>query len=143
MSVDPHGYLDQVHPDLKLVVLSAAQEPVTFQVVYGLRSEAAEAAAVASGHSTTLHSRHLPQAGEHGLSCAIDFCVVVDGALDWTVADANGGAFGQVAKQIQAAADARNIPIEWGGAKVGAWTPGVVSTFHDWGHVQLPWVQYP
>jgi peptidoglycan L-alanyl-D-glutamate endopeptidase CwlK len=143
MSVDPHGYLAAVHPDLAKVILATAQEPVPFMVVYGLRTLAAEQAAVASGHSETLHSRHLPQAGEHGQGCAIDFCVLKDGALDWTVADAEGGAFGQVARQIQAAADKLGVPIEWGGAKVGAWTPGVVSTFHDWGHVQLPWAQYP
>lgn len=141
--VDPHGYLANVHPDLARVVRAAAQSPVPFIVVYGLRTEAAEAQAVATGHSQTLHSRHLPQAGEHGLSCAIDFCVVgADGALDWRVGDANGGAFGQVAQQIQHAADILGIPIEWGGAKVGAWVPGVVSTFHDWGHVQLPWKEY-
>ena len=144
MSVDPHGYLADVHPDLAAVVNSAAQGPIAFVVVYGIRTAAAEAQAVATGHSQTTHSRHLPQLGEGGKSCAIDFCVVgPNGALDWTVSDAQGGAFGQVAKQLQEAADALKIPIQWGGAAVGAWTPGVVSTFHDWGHVQLPWGQYP
>lgn len=143
MAIDPHGYLQDVHPDLAKVIAAAAQTPVAFVVVYGLRTMAAEQEAVASGHSETLHSRHLPQAQEHGASCAVDVCVVVDGALDWTVSDADGGAFGQVAKQIQAAADKLGIPIEWGGAQVGAWTPGVVSTFHDFGHYQLPWAQFP
>ena len=144
MSVDPHNLLAQVHPDLAKVIAAAAQAPVRFVVVYGIRTAAAEAQAVASGHSTTLHSRHLAQAGEGGKSCAVDICVVgTDGALDWTVADAKGGAFGQVARQIQAAADAAGVLIEWGGAAVGAWAPGVVSTFHDWGHFQLPWAQYP
>jgi peptidoglycan LD-endopeptidase CwlK len=143
-NVDPHDLLAQVHPDLAKVVRAAAQTPATFQVVYGLRTAGAEAAAVASGRSKTLHSRHLAQAGEKDLSCAVDFCVIgADGALDWTVADASGGAFGQAAAQLQHAADALGIPIEWGGAKVGAWTPGAVSTFPDWGHVQLPWEQYP
>jgi peptidoglycan L-alanyl-D-glutamate endopeptidase CwlK len=144
MNVDPHGFLDQAHPDLAEVVRTAAQAPVAFVVVYGLRTPAAEAEAVASGHSQTLHSRHLAQAGEHGLACAIDFCVVdAGGDLDWTVADAAGGKFGQVAQQLQHAADALGVPIEWGGAAVGAWVPGEISHFHDWGHVQLPWARYP
>jgi len=141
--VDPHGLLSRVHPDLAKVVLSAAQTPVAFQVVYGIRTATAEAALVASGHSETLHSRHLPQAGEHGLACAVDVCVIgTGGQLDWAVANAQGGAFKQIASQIQHAADILNVPIEWGGAAVGAWTPGVVSTFHDWGHFQLPWEKY-
>ena len=144
MSVDPHGYLADVHPDLAAVVRAAAQAPVPFVVVYGVRTPAAEAQAVASGHSQTLHSRHLEQTGQRGKACAIDFCVVgSDGTPDWTVGDAGGGRFGQVAQQLQRAADTLKIPIEWGGASVGAWVPGVVSHFHDWGHVQLPWEQYP
>ncbi|HWF01533.1 MAG TPA: hypothetical protein VG248_17155 [Caulobacteraceae bacterium] len=142
--VDPHGHLAQVHPDLAKVIRVAAQAPKAFVVVYGIRTEAAEAQAVASGHSQTMHSRHLPQPGQHELSCAVDVCVLGGhGALDWTVADTSGGAFGEVARQIQHAADALGIPIEWGGATVGAWEPGVVSTYHDWGHFQLPWAQYP
>jgi peptidoglycan L-alanyl-D-glutamate endopeptidase CwlK len=133
--VDPHGYLSRVHPDLARVVNAAAQTPQPFVVVYGIRTEAAEAAAVASGHSETLHSRHLAQAGEGGLSCAVDLCALGS--------DAGGGAFALIAAQIQHAADALGVPIEWGGAAVGAWTPGVVSTFHDWGHFQLPWGAYP
>jgi peptidoglycan L-alanyl-D-glutamate endopeptidase CwlK len=143
-SVDPHGYLDHVHPDLARVIRAAAQTPQPFVVVYGLRTETAEAEAVASGHSETLHSRHLPQAGEHALSCAVDVCALgSEGVLDWTVADSSGGNFGRIAQQIQHAADALKIPIEWGGAAVGAWEPGVVSHFRDWGHFQLPWKEYP
>ncbi len=142
--VDPHGMLEYVHPDLAKVIHAASQTPVGFQVVYGVRTLLAEHQAVMEGHSETLHSRHLPQAKEGGLSCAVDVCVVgSDGALDWTVSDPTGGAFGAVAKQIQHAADLLNIPIQWGGASVGAWTPGVKSTFHDWGHYQLPWEKYP
>jgi len=144
MNVDPHGLLAGVHPDMAAVIRAAAQTPVPFVVVYGRRTPAAEAAALASGHSQTLHSRHLEQAGQKSMACAVDICVVgADGALDWTVADANGGAFGRVARQIQHAADTLRIPIEWGGASVGAWVPGVVSHFHDWGHFQLPWKEYP
>lgn len=140
--LDPHNLLSAVHPDLAKVLRATAQTPVAFQIVFGVRTQAQEAQAVASGHSHTMHSRHLAEAD--GLSRAIDFCVIgAAGKLDWTVSDAKGGAFGQVAAQIQHAADMLGVPIQWGGAAVGAWTPGVVSTFHDWGHVQLPWKQYP
>jgi peptidoglycan L-alanyl-D-glutamate endopeptidase CwlK len=141
--LDPHGLLADVHPDLIRVVRAAAQTPVPFQVVYGGRTLAQEAAAVASGHSKTMHSRHIEEPADH-LARAIDFCVIGSGGvLDWTVSDAGGGQFGHVAQQLQHAADTLGIPIQWGGASVGAWTPGVVSTFHDFGHVQLPWKQYP
>lgn len=142
--LDPHDLLAGVHPDLARVARVAAQTPVAFQVVFGLRTAAQEALAVATGHSQTTHSRHLAQPGQEGLACAIDVCVIGSGgALDWTVGDAQGGAFNAVAAQLQHAADTLGIPIQWGGAMVGAWRPGVVSTFHDWGHFQLPWSQYP
>jgi peptidoglycan L-alanyl-D-glutamate endopeptidase CwlK len=142
--VDPEGRLACVHEDLAAVIKAAAQTPQPFVVVYGIRTQAAEAAAVASGHSETMHSRHLPQPGEQGRACAVDVCALgSDGALDWRVSDPDGGNFAAIAAQIQHAADTLEIPIEWGGAKVGAWSPGVVSTFHDWGHFQLPWGQYP
>jgi peptidoglycan LD-endopeptidase CwlK len=144
MNVDPHNLLADVHPDLAKVIKAAAQTPVQFIVVYGIRTLAAEKEAVASGHSQSLHSRHLPQDHEGGKSCAVDVCVVdADGHLDWTVSNQDGGNFGEVAKQIEAAASSLNVPVQWGGAKVGAWVPGVVSHFHDWGHFQLPWKEYP
>lgn len=142
MTVDPHNLLAGVHPDLARVIKAAAQTPVRFQVVYGLRTTEAEAKAVATGHSQSMHSRHLPQKG--GKACAVDICVVdANGKLDWAVSNTDGGNFGEVAKQIKAAAASLNIPLEWGGDKVGAWAPGVVSHFRDWGHFQLPWAQYP
>ena len=142
--VDPHGYLAGVHPDLAKVIRAAAQTPTPFVVVYGLRTPGAEAQAVASGHSKTLHSRHLEQLAENNLACAVDVCALgAGGNLDWTVSDAKGGAFARIASQIEHAAALLGVPIQWGGADVGAWTPGVVSAFHDWGHFQLPWAEYP
>lgn len=144
MTVDPNGLLGMVHPDLAKVISEAAQTPTHFIVVYGLRSEAEEAKAVATGHSQSMHSRHLPQPHQGGKSCAVDICVTdEDGKLDWTVADLQGGNFGEASKQILAAADKLGIPVEWGGSVVGAWAPGVVSHFRDWGHYQLPWAKYP
>lgn len=144
INVDPHNLLDDVHPDLAKVIRAAPQTPIGFVVDYGIRTMAEEQAAIESGHSDTLHSRHLPQLHENGKSCAVDVYVEgAEGQPDWTVADANGGKYGLVAQQIKLAAATLGIPIEWGGDKVGAWTPGVISNFRDWGHFQLPWEQYP
>jgi len=142
VTVDPHNLLIHVHPDLVKVINSAAQSPQPFIVVYGIRTEAAEQAAVASGHSRTLHSRHLPQSHEHLLSCAVDVAAVTNGVVNFAPGH-EASVFGQIAKQIQAAADTLKVPIQWGGAAIGAWIPGVPSHFRDWGHFQLPWAQYP
>ncbi len=142
MDARSEAMLAHVHPDLCKVIRAAAQSPQPFEVVYGIRTEAAEQQAVASGHSTTLHSRHLPQSHENMLACAVDVAALLDGKVSFAPGR-EAEVFGQIAKQIQAAADELKIPIQWGGAPVGAWTPGVVSTFHDWGHFQLPWAQYP
>jgi peptidoglycan L-alanyl-D-glutamate endopeptidase CwlK len=141
--VDPHDLLNDVHPDLGLVIRHASQKPQPFRVTYGVRTLAAEEIAVANHHSETLHSRHLPQIGEHKLSCAVDItCFDEDG---------NAIEFGPKVEpmytaasvQILEAAKQLNIPIQWGGAVIGAWIPGVKSTFRDWGHYQLPWKEYP
>lgn len=143
-NVDPNNLLEDVHPDLVKVIKASSQEPVNFIVVYGIRTEEAEKKAVATGHSQSMHSRHLPQSHEDNKSCAIDFCVTdVNGKLDWTVSSTDGGNFGKAAQQIKSAAAKLNVPIEWGGDKVGAWAPGVISHFRDWGHIQLPWREYP
>jgi peptidoglycan L-alanyl-D-glutamate endopeptidase CwlK len=140
--VDPHGLLGLVHPDLVKVIQEASQTPQPFEVIYGIRSSEAEQEAVASGHSTTMHSRHLPQSGEHFRSCAVDVAALEGGKVSFAPGREEA-VFGQIAKQIQAAADELKIPIEWGGAAIGAWAPGVVSHFRDWGHFQLPWKEYP
>jgi peptidoglycan L-alanyl-D-glutamate endopeptidase CwlK len=143
MGLDPRGLLGQVHPDLVKVVNAAAQTPQPFQIVYGLRTLAAEQAAVASGHSQTLHSRHLADARYGGLAMAIDFACLTDGAIDWTVADAAGGIYGHAAAQILDAAESVGVKVQWGGQAVGAWIDGQPSHFRDWGHVQLDPSAYP
>lgn len=134
------GHLVKVHPDLVKVIRAAAQSPQPFCVVYGLRTVEAQRQAVATGHSKTMKSRHLPNA--KGFACAVDTAALIDGKVSWAPGHEEA-VFGHIAQQIQAAADALKVPIQWGGAKVGAWTPGVVSTFRDFGHFQLPWKQYP
>lgn len=157
MGFDPHNLLAQVHPDLVKVANAAAQAPQPFQIVYGLRTLAEEEEAVASGHSETLHSRHLADAAYPmpGATCtadggpsaayamAFDFAVLVDGQINWTVANAAGGAYGIAAAQIMAAAVRLGVKIQWGGQAVGAWVDGEPSHFRDWGHIQLDPTAYP
>lgn len=143
MSLDPHGLLAEVHPDLVRVAQAASQTPQAFQIVYGIRTLAAEAQAVATGHSETMHSRHLPDAHYGGHAMAFDFACLTNGAIDWTVANATGGIYCIAATQILVAAERLGVKIQWGGQQTGAWTDGVVSHFRDWGHVQLDPSEYP
>jgi peptidoglycan L-alanyl-D-glutamate endopeptidase CwlK len=143
MGVDPHGLLAHVHPDLVKVILAASQAPQPFQIVQGLRTLSEEQYAVATGHSHTLHSRHLPDPAfpgtndPAGLAMAIDFACLVGGQVYWTVANAAGGCYGIAAAQIRTAAQMLGVKIQWGGQSVGAWADGQVSHFRDWGHIQL------
>lgn len=132
-TVDPHGYLAHVHPDLVKVIEAAWAAAPTFQVVYGLRSNAAEQQAVRTGHSTTMHSRHLADANYGGKACAVDIAALIDGQLSWA-AGREARVFTPIADQIKAAAFIAKVPVEWG----GDW-----QRFKDWGHFQLPWAQYP
>ena len=122
-----------VHPDLVRVIRRALQLPQPFCVVQGLRPRAAEADAVRTGHSTTMHSRHLAQPGQHGMACAVDVAALIDGQPDFAKGR-EAQIFGLIWSQIRAAGVALAIPLEWG----GDW-----HSFKDWGHVQLPWSTYP
>lgn len=144
MSVDPHNLLASVHPDLVKVILAAATSPIDFQVIYGIRTLAEEQEAVATGHSQTMHSRHLPDPNytspdcPGGMAMAVDLAVLVNGQIDWTVGnDPAGGNWGLLSQQILSSAQACGVPVMWGGAIVGAWIDGVTSHFRDWGHYQL------
>lgn len=131
MSVDPHGMLAHVEPDLAKVINAAAQTPQPFVVVYGIRTQAAEAQAVRTGHSTTMHSRHLPD--RNGLAAAVDVAAMLDGKLSFAPGH-EAEVFGKIVAQIKEAAAALRIPIECG----ADW-----HSFRDWGHVQLPWSTHP
>ena len=120
-----------VHPDLAKVIRTAAQYPQPFEAVYGLRTIAAEQQAVATGHSTTMHSRHLPN--RDGLACAVDVAAVIEGKVSFAPGH-EAAIFGQIAKQIRDAAAGLKIEVQWGGDWI---------TFKDWGHLQLPWELYP
>jgi peptidoglycan L-alanyl-D-glutamate endopeptidase CwlK len=148
--LDPHGMLAEVHPDLGKVIEATAQSPVEFQVTYGLRSLAAEEEAVATGHSQTLHSRHLAQPQYGGKCCAVDLTPIVNGELTFTPPGGVDRTYGQLAAQVAAAAASAGVPIRWG----GSWGPpatdaainahsGDQSRFPDWGHFELPTSVYP
>lgn len=132
--------LAHVHPDLVKVMRAASQSPQPFIVDYGLRTIQAEAAAVASGHSQTMHSRHLPDAHYDGLAMA---CDVIAATGDPFAAGHEQAVFGEIAAQVIAAANQWKIRIQWGGEPVGAWIDGVPSHFRDWGHFQLDPSAYP
>jgi peptidoglycan L-alanyl-D-glutamate endopeptidase CwlK len=140
MDARSESNLVQVHPDLCKVIRGAAQTPQPFEVIYGIRSLAAEQAAVASGHSHTLHSRHLPN--KDGVACAVDVAALINGKVSFAPGQ-EAAVFGQINAQIQASAVALNIHVQWGGAPVGAWVDGIVSHFRDYGHFQLEWRDYP
>lgn len=147
--LDPHGLLAHVHSDLALVMRAAAQQPQRFQVIYGLRTPQAQEEAVQTGHSETMHSRHLAGGGfnENGYggdALAVDIvCTDNNGAMDWTVGPVDGGIYGAAAKQILAAANQLGIAVQWGGAAEGAWVDNQPSHFRDWGHYQLDPSKYP
>jgi peptidoglycan L-alanyl-D-glutamate endopeptidase CwlK len=131
MDARSEAFLTHVHPDLAKVMRAAAQEPQPFLIVYGIRTIEAERQAVATGHSTTMHSRHLPN--NDGVSCAVDVAALIDGKVSFA-RGREAEVFGKIAAQVKAAASRCLISLEWG----GDWT-----SFKDWGHFQLPWKQYP
>jgi len=117
-----------VHPDLARIIRSAAAHtPVPFIVIHGLRTMAEEQENVARGASQTLHSRHLPN--PDGQACAVDVAALAEGHVSW-----DAKLYGQVAEAVKRAAQALDLPVEWG----GDW-----KSLKDFGHFQLPWSQYP
>jgi len=113
-----------LHPDLiRLVEAAAAYAPIHFMVIEGLRSEAQQAAYVASGASQTMNSRHLT-------GHAVDLGVLDDaGNLTW-----EWPWYDRFAVHMKGGSQLNGIPVEWG----GDWT-----SFKDGPHWQLPWEQYP
>lgn len=141
--MDPRSeaFFPHVELDLVRVLRMAAQAPQPFVVVQGIRTETQEALNCASGHSQTMHSRHFARALT-GLAAAVDVVALIDGKVDFA-AGREEEVFGAIAEQVKTAAAALSIPLQWGGDPVGAWVPGAVSHFQDWGHFQLPWAEYP
>lgn len=126
--------LAHVHPDLANVMRNAAQSPQPFVVDYGIRTIQAEAQAVATGHSQTMHSRHLPDANFGNVAMA---CDVIAATGDPFAKGNEEAVFGQIAAQVMESARELGVKMQWGGQPVGAWIDGVPSHFRDWGHFQL------
>lgn len=113
--------LEGVHPDLRLVVLSAA-ESADFIVTEGLRTKEKQEQLVAAGASQTMKSRHLD-------GKAVDLAALVSGEVRW-----DWPLYAKLATAMKEAAKKLGIPIEWG----GDW-----KTLKDGPHFQLPWKEYP
>jgi peptidoglycan L-alanyl-D-glutamate endopeptidase CwlK len=118
------GHLVGVHPRLTaLVERVAAQTPVDFVVVQGVRTLAAEREAVATGHSETMNSLHLVR--KDGFGHAIDFAVLgANGQINWGAIPQYtmiGSLFKTLGVQLA-------TEVVWG----GDW-----HSFKDWGHIEL------
>jgi len=112
-----------LHPDLVRVIRRAAADtPLQFVVLEGVRSLATQRAYVAKGASQTIRSRHLT-------GHAIDIAPVVGGVISWA-----WPLYYKLAPVVKAAAVAEGVLIEWG----GDWR-----SFKDGPHWQLPWKTYP
>ena len=106
------------------MVLRCAKDTASrFQVSEGLRTLARQKELLAAGKSQTLNSRHL---GGH----AVDLVVLnPDGSANWVLAN-----YAKLADDMQKAALAESVPIEWG----GNW-----KSLRDGPHFQLPFNKYP
>lgn len=137
--MDPRSFplLDQMHPDLRRVVLRAAEiAPHKFRLTEVLRTVARQKQLVAKGASKTMKSRHLPHAKD-GLSRAFDLIPLVDIDKDGQIEVEEMYAwplYYPLAAAIKQAAADVGVPIEWG----GDW-----KSFKDGPHWQLPWKAYP
>ena len=119
-----------VHPKLIAVVERAIKlSSIDFTITCGTRSMAEQKRLKATGATTTLNSRHVPDNNKSRLSCAIDLAPLVDGKVRW-----DWPLFYKLNDAMQAAAKELNVPIEWG----GSWR-----TFKDGPHFQLPWKSFP
>lgn len=115
--------LESVHPDLVRVVERAiGTTTVDFTVLEGRRTPERQRQLVAAGASQTMNSRHLT-------GHAVDLGAWVNSQVRW-----DWPLYYRIADAMKAAAQAEDVPIEWG----GDW-----KTFKDGPHYQLPWKEYP
>jgi peptidoglycan L-alanyl-D-glutamate endopeptidase CwlK len=131
--------LSGVHPDLvRVVERAAAQAPLLFIVIEGVRTPKRQSELLALGKTQTLRSRHLRESNECGMSCAVDLAIWEDRDADRVVdADELSWKFPYyktLAATVKSAATELGVHIEWG----GDW-----ATLKDGPHFQLPWFVYP
>lgn len=89
-------------PLVEAVKYAIAITTQDFAVTQGLRTVAAEADAVASGHSKTMHSRHLT-------GHAVDLVPIVNGKLSW-----EWPFFYPIVTAMQAAGKYLSVEMNWG-----------------------------
>lgn len=121
--------LKKAHPDLKKVILRAAEiTKVPFVVLQADRTLAEQKANVKKGVSQTLDSRHLIDRA--GFVFAVDIAPLgPDGKVSWS-----WPLYHKLAPFVKQAAKDVDVPVEWG----GDWR-----TFKDGPHWQLPKKLYP
>lgn len=119
MSVDPHGRLAGVHPDLVKVVLAAAKlSKQPFMVIEGVRTAARQAQLYAQGRTKpgpkvtwVTVSNH--QAKPDGFGHAVDLAAIApSGAIDWET----NASYDTIKAAMFAAAAAQTPPValRWG-----------------------------
>lgn len=104
--------LAPLHPDMRRVLARARANGSRFRIDVVERSLAAQQAAVASGNSQTMDSRHLPSKVSKKVHAA-DLYPLDDVDHDnvpWDWDD-----FYPLAEQIRAAAEQEEVPVRWGG----------------------------
>lgn len=102
--------LNLVKPPLKLCVQRAiAYSDVDFRVNQGLRTITEQKKAVATGHSRTMHSKHLVQ--PDGFVWAVDLVALVNGVVSWEFTK-----YGAIAQAMDRAATELGIDhhVRWG-----------------------------
>ena len=123
--------LTSLHPDLRAVVMKAAETATTpFIVTETSRTTARQKQLFDAGASKTMKSRHIPSCNQCNQACAVDLAAVVAGQIRW-----DWPLYALLAAQMKEAAQSLNQPIEWG----GDWNGG----FKDGPHFQLKWSDYP
>tara|TARA_X000001036_G_scaffold305140_1_gene284071 strand:+ start:90 stop:584 length:495 start_codon:yes stop_codon:yes gene_type:complete len=75
--------LEGVHPDLvEIMKLAISKSSIDFGISQGVRTKSHQAKLVASGASTTMNSKHLPQEVD-GFAHAVDIFCIIDGRVSW------------------------------------------------------------
>lgn len=128
MIIKGREHLDDVHPDLRAVMLLASdRSSVDFAITDGIRTLAEQKANVAKGVSKTMRSRHLT-------GHAVDILAYKNGKDAWKFPSKEQAAvFVPAANEIKRAAKDLGVPLEWGW-EIWGW---------DAPHFQLPWDKYP
>lgn len=97
-------HLEQVHPDLKRVMLEAIENaPFDFGITEGLRTKERQQELYNQGKSQTLNSRHLT-------GKAVDVVIFLDNKANWDVKN-----YKILADHIKAVSILNDVPIVWGG----------------------------